>query len=185
MTELISEQKLNDGGYHVKRLVNEANARLKQVGRQGKRATIVAKKTSLTLQFTFNDGEGRPQKNVGLGAISLSQKGIQEAERIARMVTHQLEAGTFNWDWFNALIGKDTSEKPQVLTCKEMLEPFKTHFFKQRKDDKAPENNWYKSYRQLERVVADCDKPLSKSLIREVVEMTNNNSDTRRDTLNG
>lgn len=56
MSKLVSKQHTNDGGYHIKRLVNEANERLKQIGKQGKRATIVAKKSSLSLQFTFKDG---------------------------------------------------------------------------------------------------------------------------------
>ncbi len=63
----------------------------------------------LLAQFSFKDGNGNPQKNVGLGAIPLSPKCIQEAERIAELVTHQLVAGTFTWDWFNAQIGKSTS----------------------------------------------------------------------------
>ncbi len=185
MSKLVSEQLPNDGGYHVKRLVNEANGRLKQVGKQGKRATIVAKKTSLTLQFTFDDGDGRSQKNVGLGAISLSPKGILEAEKIAEMVTHQLVANTFNWDWFNALIGKNTSKKTQVQTCKEMVEQYKEHFLRQRKDNKAPEKSWYDRCAKFEKVLGNLDKPLSLALIREVIESTDNNSSTRERTIGG
>ncbi len=185
MNKAVSEQLPNDGSHHVKRLVEEANDRLRQIGRQGKRATIVAKKTSLTLQFTFNDGEGRSQKQVGLGAISLSQKGIQEAERIAEMVTHQLVAGTFTWDWFNALIGKDTSEKTQLLTCKEMLEVYKKHYFRQKKGIKSIENSWYSRCRHIEETLANEDSFLSSSLIWQIINRSENNSDTRRKMLNG
>ena len=44
MTKLVSEQLTQDGTYHVKRLVNEANARLKQIGKQGKRGSGVNRK---------------------------------------------------------------------------------------------------------------------------------------------
>ncbi len=185
MNNRVSEQKLNDGGYHVKRLVNEANARLKQIGKQGKRATIVAKTTSLALQFTFKDGNGIAQKQVGLGAIVLNQKGIAKAEEIAQLVTGQLVAGTFNWDWFNALIGKDTSEKTQVLTCKQMVEQFKPHFFKQRVGNKANGKSWYERCRRLEEVLGNLDKPISLALIRSVIELTENNTPNRGRTISG
>ncbi len=185
MKKLSSEQLPNDGGYHVKRLVNQANERLDQIGRRGKRAKIVAKKTSLSLQFSFNDGNGNPQKNVGLGGISVSAKDIEEAEKIAQLVTGQLVANTFTWDWFNALIGKDVREKTEVLTCKEMVEVYKKHYFKQRKDNKNTEGDWYSSCRQTEKVLADLDKPLSLLLIRQIIELSKNNSQTRTQLLNG
>ena len=185
MNKLISEQLPNDGGYHIKRLVNEANDRLKQIGKQGKRATIVAKKSSLTLQFTFKDGEGRPQKNVGLGAIPLSANGILEAEKIAQMVTNQLVVNQFTWDWFNALIGKDTSEQNKQLTCREMVEQFKKHFFKQRKDNKSCDQSWYLRNQAIEDTIGDLDKSLSLSLVRQIVETKENNSRARIYTLNG
>ena len=185
MAKLVSEQLPNDGDYHVKRLVDEANARLKQIGRQGKRATIRPKKTSLTLEFTFKDGNGRSQKNVGLGAIPVNANGIHEAERIAQMVTNQLMANQFTWDWFNNLIGKPTSEQTKQLTCREMVEQFKKHYFKQRKDDKNPSGSWYKRCATLEHVLGSLDKPLSLPLIRQVVETKANNSTARGKAING
>jgi integrase len=185
MKKLISEQLPNDGGYHIKRLVDEANGRLDQIGRRGKRAKIVAKKTSLSLQFNFNDGNGNPQKNVGLGAITFSAKGIEEAERTAAMVTNQLAANIFTWDWFNALIGKDTSEKTKVLTCKEMIEEYKKHYFKQREGNKTPKNSWKRECGRIETILGDKEKPLSLFLVRQIIEHTNNNTDARTKTLRG
>lgn len=185
MTKLVSEQLPNDGAYHIKRLVNEANGRLKQIGKQGKRATIVAKKTSLSLQFTFKDGNGRPQKNVGLGGIPVSAKGVEEAEKIAQMVTNQLTANQFTWGWFNNLIGKPTSEQTKQLTCKEMVEQYKEYYFKQRKDNKVPKVSWYQNCSNIETTFNNIDKPISLSLIREVIECTANNSEARKTTLNG
>ena len=185
MKNLVSKQHTNDGGYHIKRLVNEANSRLKQEGKQGKRATIVVKKTSLSLQFTFHDGNGNPQKNVGLGGILVSPNGILEAEKIARLVTAQLMVNTFTWDWFYALIGKPTSEQNKQLTCKEMVKQYKEHFLKQRKENKNPENNWYRSCRYIEKILGSLNKPLSLSLVRQIAESTDNNTDARKDTLNG
>ena len=115
MTKTTSEQLPNDGAYHIKRLVNEANARLKQIGKHGKRASIVAKKSSLSLQFTFKDGNGNPQKNVGLGGVSVSANGILEAERLAQMVTNQLTANQFNllvWEFpLSILLNESRDEK--------------------------------------------------------------------------
>ena len=185
MNKLVSEQIPNDGGYHIKRLVDKANGRLKQIGRQGKRATIVAKKTSLTLQFTFKDGNGRSQKNVGLGAIPLSANGILEAERFAQMVTNQLTANQFTWDWFYSLIDKDTSEQNKQLTCKEMIEQFKKHYFKQRSNNKYPEKSWYECCRRLEKAILKSNKPLSLALIRGVIEETENNTVGRTKTISG
>ena len=165
--------------------MNEANGRLKQIGKQGKRATIVAKKSSLSLQFTFKDGNGNSQKNPGLGAISVSASGIREAEKIAQMVTNQLTANSFTWEWYNKIIGKDTSEQAKQLTCKEMVEQYKKHYFKQRQDNKTPQNTWYISCRNIESILGSLNKPLSLSLIRQVVECTPNNSEVRRSTLNG
>ena len=185
MTKLVSKQHTNDGGYHVERLVKEANARLKQIGRQGKRATIVARKSSLTLQFTFKDGEGRPQKNVGLGAIPMSAKGILEAEKIAQLVTGQLVAGRFTWDWFNSLIGKPTSEQTKQLTCKEMVEQYKKHFFKQRGNNKSVKEDWFKRGKPIEENIGNEGKPLSLSLIKKIIETKANNSTARGTIING
>ncbi len=185
MENLISEQYPNDGGWHSKRLVDEANARLSQLGRRGKRAKIVVKKTSLSLQFSFNDGNGSSQKNPGLGGLLLSPKGIQESERIAELVTSQLNAGTFTWDWYNSLIGKDTTASSTVLTCKEMLEEYKKHYFKQRKSNKAVETSWYNECRQLEQIFVDSNKLLSLPLIRQVIDLTENDTTTRTKALSG
>jgi hypothetical protein len=185
MNKLLSEQLPNDGGYHVKRLLKEVNDRLKKYGKQGKRAIIVAKKTSLSLQFTFHDGNGRPQKNVGLGAIPLSVNGILEAEKIAQMVTNQLMAGTFTWDWFNGLIGKDTSEQNKQLTCVEIIESYKKHYYKQRQGNKNIDYSWYCDCRYIEETFKDKNCPLSLSIIRQTIDSTKNNSDPRSRVLNG
>ena len=185
MAKLVSEQLPNDGGYHIPQLVEAANARLKQIGRQGKRATIAAKNGSLTIRFTYHDGKDNSQKNLGLGAIGASPKGILEAERIAGLVTGQLMAGRFDLTWFNQQIGKDTSEQTKQLTCKEMLEQYKKHYFKQRKHNKTPENGWYKMYSRLEKAAAVDNKPLSSSLIKQTIESTKSNSASRKEVLNG
>ncbi|MEM7557278.1 MAG: hypothetical protein AAF378_24975 [Cyanobacteria bacterium P01_A01_bin.84] len=185
MKKLISEQLPNDGGYYIKPLVDEANARLKRIGRQGKRATIKAGKSSLSLQFTFADEQGKKQRNPGLGAIPLSPGGIQEAERIATAVTHQLEANNFSWEWFNKRIGKPTPQQIKQLTCKEMVEQYKKHYFKQRKANKKPEASWYRECQKIEDILINIDKSLSAALVKQVIESTDNNTPTRVNLLNG
>ena len=185
MRKIVSEQLPNDGSYHIKRLAKQANTRLNRIGKRGKRAKIVAKKSSLSLQFTFHDGNGNSQKNVGLGAIPISVNGISEAEKIAQMVTNQLTANTFTWEWFDSLIGKDTSEKNKQLSCREMLIEYKKYYLKQRKDTKSPEANWYINCKNIENIIENLDKPISVSLIKQIIECTENNSISRKNTLNG
>ena len=183
--KLMSEQLPNDGGYHINRLVKEANDRLKQIGKQGKRATIVAKKTSLSLQFTLKDGNGRPQKNLGLGGIPASANGVVKAEEIAQLVTGQLVAGTFTLDWFNRLIGKDTSEQTKQLTCKEMVEQYKEYYFRQREGNKNADYSWYCDCRYIENTFRSKGIPLSLSIVRQTIDSTKNNSDPRSRVING
>jgi len=185
MNKLVSKQHTNDGAYHIKRLVNEANDRLKQIGRQGKRATLVAKKSSLTLQFTFKDGNGKAQKNVGLGGIVTSANGILEAEKIARMVTDRLVTGEFTWDWYDNLIGKAPSQQNKLLTCKEMVEVYKKHYFNQRQSNKAVDESWYKRCNSIEKILGNENKCLSLSLVRQIVESKDNNSNARTKVING
>ena len=185
MTKLVSEQLPNHGRFRIKRLVGEVNDRLNQIGKRGKRAKLVAKTTSLSLQFTFHDGNGNSQKNVGLGAIPLSPNGILEAEKIAQLVTAQLSANDFTWDWYNKLIGKPTSEQTKQLTCREMVDQFKPHYFRQRKNDKSPQQSWYLRARGIEKILGNSNKPLSTTLIREIIELTENNSRNREYAIQG
>ncbi len=185
MKKLISEQLPRDGGWHIDRLVQEANERLGQIGKRGKRAKIVAKKNVLTLQFTFTDEKGRRQRNPGLGCVPFSPKGVEEAEEIAKLVTTRLVTNDFSWEWFNKLIGKNALVKNRVLTCKEMIEAYKAHYFKQRKGNKAIDKSWYASCIHLERILGNLNQPLSLSLIRQVIDCTENNTATRRTALNG
>lgn len=182
-----SEQIPNDGGYHLPRLVKEANGRLKQIGKHGKRATIkVATKPNSPISLQFRhpiDG----QKQLGIN-LQLTIANLAKAEEIAALVTHQLVAGTFTDDWFYKLIGKKNkidSNKDVPLTCKEMLEQYKAHYLKQRKDNKSTRSNWVNSFRHTEKVLIQYDKPITLSIVREIIDCTENNSINRTCHLNG
>ncbi len=77
--QLASEQKPNDGGWHNDRLIREANHRLNQKGKRGKRAKIKRSGKNLALQFSFNGKQH--QKGIN---ITVSPKGINEAEGLAK-----------------------------------------------------------------------------------------------------
>ena len=133
----------------------------------------------------FEDEQGRKQRTKGIGGISVSAKGIDEAEKIAQLVTGQLVAGTFTWDWFNSLIGKDTSEQTKQLTRKEMVEQYEKHYFKQREGNKTAKASWYYECSHIHRVLCLENKPLSSQAIHQIVESSNNNSRHRARVLSG
>ena len=184
---LESEQIPNDGGWHWDRLVSEANDRLGKIGKHGKRAKIkVIPKPGkpISVQFSL---PGKGQNSYGLD-LPLSRNNLVEAEEYCQLITTQLVAGTFTEDWFYSLIGKDkkVSEEEKPLTCGEMLEQYKAHYFKQRKNDKTPNNCWNTSYRYIEQALLKHKNNLiSLKILREIIDKTENNSSARTYHLNG
>ena len=183
---LQSEQLPNDGGYHWHELIDEANTRLRKIGKHGKRATIKKVKPgkSMSIQFSLHG----KQVNPGLD-LSLNKNNLIKAEEICALITGQLVAGTFTMDWFYSLIGKSKKvtkpEKP-FLTCGEMLEQYKIHFFKQREKDKSPDGNWQYTYRHTEKTFTKySDQILNLKIIKETIECTKNNTPVRGRLLNG
>ncbi len=178
---LKSEQLPNDGGWHIDRLMTEANERLGRIGQHGKRAKIRKTKSNLQLQFSWNGKQKAWSLNLGL-----SPKNIEKAEEYAAIVTGQLVAGTFTPEWFDSLIGKPvkTTEEEQ-LTCHQMLEEYKSHFFKQKKGIKRPANAWYQNCGHLEGVLQNNKNVFTQATIRKTIESTPSNSYTRKYTLNG
>lgn len=183
-----SEQLPNDGGYHLPRLVKEAKARLKKIGKHGKRAMIKGEvKYSKPIIAQFKHPING-QTNMGL-SLELNPSNLIKAEEICTLITAQLMAGTFTDEWLYKLIGKENklqqSDRTLELSCKEMLEQYKVHFFKQKKNLKNPNNTWYTHCRYIESVLAQCDKPINLKIVREIVESTENNSHNRIRVLNG
>ena len=183
---LISEQIPNDGGWHWDRLVNEANDRLNQIGKHGKRAKIkVTPKPGkpISAQFSLSG----KQQNLGLN-LSLNKNNLIKAEEICTLITSQLVANTFTYDWLDSLLGKSKkpTEKEKVLTCEEMLEQYKIHFFKQRKKDKNPIQSWRVYYHYIEKtLLRHPNEPVNIKIVREAIECTENNTPTRKNHLMG
>jgi len=175
MVKLISEALLSDGSFHLHTVLKEANERLGKLGKHGKRAKLKQSGKSITLQFNYNG-----QKNPGCGC-SFTKKGIIEAVKIAELVTNQLSANSFNWEWFNALIGKEitTELQQQKPTCKQLITEYKAHWLRENKKLKNPESSWYKRFKHIEQVMNSIDTDLSSSVIRQIVESTENNTPSR------
>ena len=184
----ISEQIPNDGGYHLPRLVKEANDRLSKIGKHGKRAKIkVTAKPNKPISAQFSlPSKGQIQYGLDL---PLTINNLVKAEEYCTLITSQLVAGTFTDDWLDKLIGKEVKtveDEEQALTCKEMLDIYKVHYFKERKDEKTVNVNWYINYRHLEKVLSNySDRPISLKIVRKIIDCTENNSDNRARTLNG
>lgn len=187
MKNLASEQLPNDGGWHWDRLVKEANQRLRQIGKHGKRAKIkVAPKPGkpISVQFSL---PGKKQVSYGLN-LPLTKNNLVKAEEICHLITTQLVAGRFTEDWFYSLIGKPEKieEKEKPLTCGEMLEQYKAHYFRQRKNCKNPKRSWKVCYSRVEKTLLKYhDKPINLKIVREAIETTENDTPTRRYLLNG
>ncbi len=185
LENLPSEWIPNDGGWKWDSLVDQANARLKQIGKHGKRGTIkkngkIKPGKPLVVQFSL-PGEG--QNSYGLN-LPLTEKHLIKAEEICELISGQLVAGTFTMDWFYSLIGKSqrisSKEEEKPLTCGEMLEQYKAYYLKQRKDNKNPDSNWMIYYRHTEKIFLKYkDNLVSLKIIKEAIDCTENNSSTR------
>ncbi|MDJ0681068.1 MAG: hypothetical protein QNJ18_14515 [Xenococcaceae cyanobacterium MO_167.B52] len=182
---LPSEQIPNDGGWHWDRLTNEANNRLKAIGRRGKTATIKKVKPgkAMSVQFSLNG----KQQNPGIN-LSMSRNNLVKAEEICTLITSQLIADRFTMDEFYSLIGKpEKAAKPEKpLTCGEMLEQYKTHYFKQRKNNKSPKGTWIDSYNHLEKTFLKYkNDSFDLKILKETIQCTKNNTIARTRHLNG
>jgi hypothetical protein len=154
MVDLKSEKLPSDGSFQMHKLLEAANERLSKLGKRGKRAKLKRSGNSITLQFNFQG-----QKNPGCGC-SLTKDGIREAEKIASLVTSQLSAGTFSWEWFNSLTGKKIEKQVDNLSGQKMIAEYKTHWFKENKKLKKPHTSWYLRFKHLEKVLEEFDAPL-------------------------
>ncbi len=169
---LQSEQLPTDGSYLMRRLLDEANEELKKNGKHGKTCTLVAKKDNLSYQFNFGG-----QKNKGSGC-KLNKQGIVDAKRIATIISNQLAANQFSWEWFDGLLGKKVKTE-KVLTCHEMITEFKAHWFRENKSLKNPESSWYKRFNYLDKVLIDSQSSLDDKVVRAIISETKNNTVTR------
>jgi len=180
MVKLQSEQLPSDGSFQLHKLLKRANERLGKLGKHGKRAKLKQSGSSITLQFNFHG-----QKNPGCGC-NFTKNGIAEAVKIAELVTSQLSANSFNWDWFNSLIGKEIKkEELPKHSCRELIANYKIHWKQENRQLKNAEGSWYKRFRHLENVMDGIDTELTSSLVKQIVESSENNTPTRTYVLQG
>jgi integrase len=174
--DLQSEQLPTDGSYQIRWLLKEANKELKENGRHGKTCTLVAKIDNLSYQFNFGK-----QQNRGSG-YKLNKQGILDAKRIATIISNQLAANQFSWEWFDGLLGKKV-ETEKVKTCHEMITEFKAHWFRENKSLKNPESSWYGRFKYLDKVLIDNQDGLNEKNIKATISETDNNTSIRASTL--
>lgn len=173
MAKLISEGLSSDGSFQLQRLFVEANKRLGKLGKHGKRAKLKQSGNSISLQFSFH---GQQQKGCG---CNFTKKGIAEAEKIAQLVTTQLSANSFSWDWFYCLVGKKIEVEEPKQTCSKIIADYKSYWFKENTHLKNPQGCWYQRFRYAEKIMSERDEELDLNTVREIIEQTENNSTTR------
>jgi integrase len=174
MTKLISEGLFTDGSFQLSKVLEQTNDRLGKLGKHGKRAKLKQSKNSIVLQFSF---EGK-QHQKGINC-SFTKGGIIEAEKIAGLVTSQLSASSFTWEWFNNLIGKKVNTEETKSTCKQLISQYKTHWFQENKKLKKPDKGWYQRFKYIEETFLEHDSPLSSCILKQAIEQTSNNTCTR------
>lgn len=181
MTKLVSEGLPSDGSFQLAKVTQQANDRLNKLGKYGKRAKLKITGDSVVLQFSF---EGKQQQK-GINC-SFTKGGIIEAEKIAGLVTSQLSASSFTWEWFNNLIGKNnTSQEKSKHTCQQLIAEYKTHWLKENKNLKNNVAAWYRRFRHIEKTMMSFNEELSTSMIKKTIELTENNTFARTYNLQG
>ena len=179
LKKLKSEQLPTDGGFKIIDYLDKANSRLKQLGKHGKRATLKQAGNSVVLQFNFG---GQIQRSPN---CSFNKRGIDEAEKIAAMVTNQLVARQYSDEWLDNLLGKSKpNQAKKQLTCSEMIKEYKEYWFRENKKLKRPTRSWYVCHNRLELVFNEYNKEISLTAIEQVIQSTDNNTSTRTYALN-
>jgi integrase len=173
--KLVSEGLKKDGSFQLLIALESANDRLEQLGKRGKRAKLKRSGNSVAVQFSFN----KTQQQKGINC-NFTFRGISEAEKIAGLITSQLSANTFTWEWFNSLIGKEIeSEDSNSKTCHELIAEYKTYWLKENRKLKDPTGFWYRRFHHLEKVMVDLKTELSPTIIKQIIDRSENNTATR------
>ncbi|MGL5874025.1 MAG: hypothetical protein ACRC2R_16925 [Xenococcaceae cyanobacterium] len=179
MDDFISGQFSTDGSFYLTQTLDEVNMRLKKDGRHGKTCQLKRSGHSITLQFNFQG-----QKERGCGC-KFTAKGIERAEQIAKLVTTQLIADNFSFDWYDRLLKKNKKiEKIENLSFTKELEEYKKNWFKEKQKIKYPQRQWRLNHHWLEKVAQENDNPFDENTIKKIVDLTIPDSPSRRNALN-
>jgi integrase len=183
MTNLISEQLPNDGGFYLHTLMSEINQELDKFGEHGKTCKLKKTGNSITLQFYWQGG----QRNKGC-KCNFTKQGIEKAAKIARQVTSQLMANSFSFEWYDRLLGKEIKSPIDNRTTREasdLLSEYKAYWYREHSDLKSPDRQWYAAYGHLESITANCTQCFDESILRQTIERSSPNSSARNYLLNG
>lgn len=102
------------------------------------------------------------------------------------MVTSQLIADNFSWDWYDRIIGKKKKAIVPLApkSCKELFEDFKKHWFRENQGQKNSHKQWYGNFRHIEAICKDENGCFDSSIIKKIIDNTCANSATRTKTIN-
>ena len=176
---LISEQLPKDGSFQMYEILDAANERLGRLGKHGKRCKLKRTGNKVVLQFSFQGKQKQKSSD-----WSFSKQGIVEAEKIAARVTDWLTANQFSMEWLDSLLGKSKStEEKKQLTCAEMITEYKEYWFRENKKLKNCEKSWYCRFRYIENIFSQINASISLETIKQVIEATEKDSQTRTFTI--
>jgi len=127
-------------------------------------------------------GHKKPTRyDLNLG-IPASREGLKQAELRAREIGRKLALGGFDWaDYLDS--DEDEGDRPlKRLTVRDWVKRFKAHYMGSHKVAEATwQNTWETIFRKLDGYKDESgDRPLSKVIILEAVQSTNEGTKTRQ-----
>lgn len=158
--------------------INQANGRLKSawikvaVERRGGtlslRATLPAKKL----------GQKAYRQKIALG-VKATPAGLQFAERRARELANDLDAGRFSWaDWLD----QDDSDSKSGMFCAQWIERYEQDYWNRRERNDQSQTTWDKDYRTTFNKLP-LKALLSSELLLQTIESTPPDSRNRKRTV--
>lgn len=160
--------------------LKQLNSRLKA---GGTRVTVEARGNSLLLRGTFppkkHSGKDKPhQQRLFLG-FKASYAGIRAAEQKAKIVSAQLELGTFDWgDWLE-------EEEAQLESVGAWIEKLEVDHWNKVERNRKSLRTWHDSYIRAFSKFRSFDEPLTLETILAAVATTKPDTKTRQLVCHG
>jgi integrase len=164
-------------GLDITRELKQLNSRLKA---GGTRVTVESRGNSLLLRGTFppkpKSGKTKPyQQRLFLG-FKVSYAGIRAVEQQAKIVSAQLELGTFNWsDW-----QEDEDNEQHLESVSIWIEKFEFDHWNKVEKNRKSLRTWNDSCIRAFAKFPSLDEPLSLDLILAAIASTNPDTKTRQ-----
>ncbi|MBD2462305.1 integrase [Oscillatoria sp. FACHB-1407] len=162
----------------IDKRINQANGRLKSALIK---VAIERRGGTLSLRATLPAKEAGRQpyrQKIALG-VKATPAGLQFAERRARELANDLDAGRFAWkDWLE----QDDSESESRISVAEWVRRYEEDYWNRRDRNSQSQTTWNKDYRTTFNKLP-ANKSLTTELLIQVIEQTPADSRNRKRTV--